>query len=136
MRVVVCYAETFLREALECALANDGGYEVLPGVPSAVAAVSACRTHDAKVLIAVWESLNQEDIETLKTFREVTDSRLVVIGGSSDVADRACVSYDRFVPRSETTEGLFRQLDELETAEDILLRRVSERRASYGDPNP
>lgn len=121
-----------MRDALERLLSNDGNYEVVASASKASTAISAAKVHDARVLIAVIEGMDEEDIERLKAAREDANFQILLIAESVEDVEKTGLTYDRIVPRSATRQKLFRAVNDLASREMRPRYIIKERPPIYG----
>lgn len=132
MRIALCYKENLMRDAFERLLSNDGNFEVVAAANKASTAISAAKVHDARVLIAVLDGLDEEDVERLKAAKEDATFQLMLIADSPEQAEKLGLEFDKLVPRSATRQKLFRAVNDLASRELRPRYVVRERPPIYG----
>ena len=132
MRIALCFKENLMRDALERLLSNDGNFEVVASAAKASTAISAAKVHDARVLVAVVEGMDEEDMERLKAVREDATFQILLIAESTEEVEKLGLPYDKIVPRSATRQKLFRATNDLASRELRPRYVIRERPPIYG----
>lgn len=113
MRIVLCFKEGLMREALERLLSHDANLEVVASATKASTALSAAKVHGARILVVVAEGLDEEDVTRLRDAKEDATFHFLVIGETQEGIEKARIPFDKFVARSAPRHKLFRSISDL-----------------------